>query len=72
LSRARAEGKTLGRPTALSPEDQRTVLRRRSEGVSLGTLAKEYGVSRAAIQRIGKRASNVWEGAARVHAASFS
>ncbi len=55
LSRARAEGKTLGRPVALSPEDQRTVLQRRSEGVSLGTLAKEYGVSRAAIQRVGKR-----------------
>ncbi len=55
LSRARAEGKTLGRPAALGQEDQRTVLRRRSEGASLGTLAKEYGVSRAAIQRIGKR-----------------
>ena len=59
LSRARAEGKTLGRPAALSPEDQRTVLRRRSEGASLGTLAKEYGVSRAAIQRVGKRAGRL-------------
>jgi putative DNA-invertase from lambdoid prophage Rac len=55
LSRAKAEGKTLGRPSALSPEDQRTVLRRRSEGTSLGALAKEYGVSRAAIQRVGRR-----------------
>ena len=35
LSRAKAEGKTLGRPLALSPEDQRTVLRRRSEGDKL-------------------------------------
>lgn len=59
LSRARAEGKTLGRPAALSPEDQRTVLRRRSEGASLGTLAEEYGVSRAAIQRVGKRAGRL-------------
>jgi putative DNA-invertase from lambdoid prophage Rac len=56
LSRARAEGKALGRPAALGREDQRTVLRRRSQGASLGALAKEYGVSRAAIQRIGKRA----------------
>jgi putative DNA-invertase from lambdoid prophage Rac len=72
LRRARAEGKTLGRPTALSPENQRTILRRRSEGASLGTLAKEYGVSRAAIQRIEKRVGKVWEGAARVNAASFS
>jgi putative DNA-invertase from lambdoid prophage Rac len=63
LSRARAEGKMLGRPAALSPEDQRTVLRRRSEGASLGILAKEYGVSRAAIQRVGKRAGSLWEGA---------
>jgi putative DNA-invertase from lambdoid prophage Rac len=56
LNRARAEGKTLGRPAALGREDQWTVLRRRSEGASLGALAKEYGVSRAAIQRIEKRA----------------
>jgi putative DNA-invertase from lambdoid prophage Rac len=56
LSRAKAEGKTLGRPTALRPEDQRLILRRRSEGASLGILAKEYGVSRAAIQRVEKRA----------------
>jgi putative DNA-invertase from lambdoid prophage Rac len=63
LSRARAEGRTLGRPVALSPEDQRTVLQRRFEGASLGTLAKEYGVSRAAIQRVGKRAGRLREGA---------
>jgi putative DNA-invertase from lambdoid prophage Rac len=61
LSRARAEGKTLGRPLALSPEDQRTVLRRRSDGASLGALAKEYRVSRAAIQRVGKRAGRLWK-----------
>jgi putative DNA-invertase from lambdoid prophage Rac len=63
LRRAKAEGKTLGRPAALSREDQRTVLRRRSEGASLGTLAKEYRVSRAAIQRVGKRAGSLWESA---------
>ena len=55
LSRARAEGKTLGRPTALSREQQESVRARRAAGVSLGTLAKEYGVSRAAIQRVEKR-----------------
>lgn len=56
LSRAKAEGKALGRPAALSPTDQQTIRQRRSQGVSLGTLAKEYGVSRAAIQRVEKRA----------------
>lgn len=55
LSRAKAEGKVLGRPATLSPEDQQAVRQARSEGVSLGVLAKEYGVSRAAIQRVEKR-----------------
>lgn len=56
LGRAKAEGKTLGRPAALTAAQQAEVLRRRSEGHSLGNLAKEFGVSRAAIQRIEKRA----------------
>ncbi len=56
LSRAKAEGKTLGRPAVLTAVQQAEVLRRRSEGHSLGILAKEFGVSRAAIQRIERRA----------------
>ena len=56
LSRAKAEGKALGRPSALSQEQLEAVKARRAAGVSLGTLAKEYGVSRAAIQRAEKRA----------------
>lgn len=55
LSRAKSEGKTLGRPSALTSEQLTEVRRKRSEGVSLGTLAKAYGVSRAAIQRAEKR-----------------
>jgi putative DNA-invertase from lambdoid prophage Rac len=57
LSRARAAGKTLGRPQALSLEQQRTIRDDRAQGVSLGTLAQRYGVSRAAIQRVEKRAA---------------
>lgn len=52
LSRAKAQGKKLGRPTSLSPEQQDEVRNRRSQGASLGGLAKEFGVSRSAIQRI--------------------
>jgi putative DNA-invertase from lambdoid prophage Rac len=59
LSRAKAEGTTLGRPAALTAEQQAVVRQRRAEGVSLGALAEEYGVSRAAIQRIEKRAASV-------------
>ncbi len=55
LSRARAEGKVLGRPSALTLDQQRDVLNERAKGVSLGVLAKTYGVSRAAIQRIDKK-----------------
>lgn len=55
LSRAKAEGKSLGRPSALSPNQREEVTRRLEEGASLGMLAKAYGVSRSAIQRIGNK-----------------
>lgn len=54
LSRAKAEGKTLGRPPSLTAEQQATIRLQRSQGLSLGALAAEYGVSRAAIQRVEK------------------
>lgn len=55
LKRAKAEGKVLGRPSALSNDQQKEVRLRRARGVSLGVLANEYGVSRAAIQRAEKK-----------------
>jgi putative DNA-invertase from lambdoid prophage Rac len=55
LQRAKATGKALGRPSKLSAGQQAIIRRRRSEGLSLGLLAKEFGVSRAAIQRVEKR-----------------
>lgn len=55
LKRARDAGKQLGRPQTLSAEAQKRIRSRRAEGVSLGELAKEYGVSRSAIQRVEKR-----------------
>jgi len=54
LSRAKAEGKTLGRPSSLTAEQQIMIRSQRSQGLSLGALAAEYGVSRAAIQRVEK------------------
>lgn len=56
LKRAKAEGKALGRPAALSSDQQADVRARRAEGASLGQLAKEFGVSRSAIHRAEKRA----------------
>ncbi|WP_392353759.1 recombinase family protein [Brevundimonas sp. LF-1] len=55
LSRAKAQGRSLGRPAALSNRQQAEVLKLRSEGVSLGALSAQFGVSRAAIQRIEKK-----------------
>lgn len=57
LSRARAEGKALGRPSALTVGQQQAIRAARTGGLSLGALAKEYGVSRATIQRVEKRAA---------------
>ena len=57
LKRAKAEGKVLGRPSTLSAEEHAEIHSSRAEGVSLGTLAKRYDVSRAAIQRAEKRAA---------------
>jgi len=51
LSRAIAEGKKLGRPPSLTVEQQELVRVRRREGISLGALADEFGVSRSAIHR---------------------
>lgn len=51
LKRAKAEGKTLGRPSVLSVRQRAEVVRRRAEGESLGKLAAAFAVTRSAIQR---------------------
>jgi putative DNA-invertase from lambdoid prophage Rac len=52
LNRAKAEGRALGRPSALTTAQQAEILAGRRAGQSLGVLAKQYGVSRSAIQRV--------------------
>lgn len=42
----------LGRPTALQSDQEKVVRRKGAEGVSLGAVAKEFDVSRSAIQRV--------------------
>lgn len=51
LRRAKSEGVRLGRPPLLTEADQCRVRERRHAGMSLGALAKEFGVTRSAIQR---------------------
>lgn len=55
LTRAKAEGKVVGRPAALTAPQVAEVQKRRLDGLSLAALAAEYGVSRSAIQRAAKR-----------------
>lgn len=59
LKRAKDEGKKLGRPAVLSLAQQSEVRARRAEGVSLGVLAKSFGVTKAAIQRAQKRLAQI-------------
>lgn len=55
LARAKMQGKRLGRPSSLTLEQREAVQRERSQGASLGNLAKKFGVSRSAIQRAESR-----------------
>ena len=56
LKRAKAEGKSLGRPTSLSQETERTIVRQRADGISVRALARQYKVSPTTIQRVEGRA----------------
>lgn len=52
LARAKAEGKTLGRPSKTTPEQRKEILRRLGAGESVSAVAKLYDVSRANIINI--------------------
>lgn len=51
VARARAQGKLIGRPPALTSLQEKNVLKRLKEGSSISRVAKEYGVSRSTIKR---------------------
>lgn len=59
LRRAKAEGKRLGRKPILSEEDRAHIVTLKSEGASLATLAKRFGVSRSAIQHVVRKSHPV-------------
>jgi putative DNA-invertase from lambdoid prophage Rac len=52
LSRAKAEGKTLGRPLSLTEDRRRLVEHRLREGVTVSALAREFETSRQTIMRV--------------------
>jgi len=54
LTRAKAEGKTLGRTPKTTPEQQETMKAEYAAGETVSALARNYGVSRATVLSIVK------------------
>jgi putative DNA-invertase from lambdoid prophage Rac len=52
LARAKAEGKSLGRPRALTPTKEAEALRRLREGEAVAAVARELETSRQTIMRL--------------------
>lgn len=52
LARARAEGKTMGRPSALTVAQQAEARRRLEQGESVSQLARDYNTTRQTIMRV--------------------
>ncbi len=52
LRRAKAEGKTFGRPSALTESQRATVMDRLNAGVSVAQIAREMKTSRQTIMRV--------------------
>jgi DNA invertase Pin-like site-specific DNA recombinase len=55
-SRAKAQGKQMGRPPSLTPAQQRVATRRRAQGATLQELADSYGRSISTMRRVTRAA----------------
>jgi putative DNA-invertase from lambdoid prophage Rac len=55
LARAKAEGKTLGRPSKTTPEQREVIVAKYAAGMSVSELARQHQVSRANILGIVKQ-----------------
>ncbi len=52
LTRAKAEGKTLGRPASLDDNQRRDVVQRLKDGAGVSALSRAFKTSRQTIMRI--------------------
>ena len=52
LTRAKAQGKVLGRPKSINADDSKQVIDRLKKGEAVAALAREYRTSRQSIMRI--------------------
>lgn len=57
-SRAQARGQAMGRPPALTPQQQAEARQRRAEGATLNELAQSYNVGRSTISRLSSSMSS--------------
>ncbi len=57
LSRAKAQGKVLGRPRSIDAQASKLVAERLERGEAVAALAREYGTSRQSIMRIRQSAN---------------
>ena len=55
-SRAKAQGKAMGRPPSLTPEQMKEANRRRAQGATLKELAKSYDRSITTMRRVTRAA----------------
>ena len=55
-SRAKAQGKHMGRPPTLNPSQQKEATRRRAQGATLQELADSYNVGISTIRRVTRAA----------------
>ncbi len=56
LSRAKAQGKQLGRPASLSADQQHIVRERIASGETISAIARQFNTSRQTIMRIRNQA----------------
>ena len=57
LARAKAEGKSLGRPSKTTPEQRTEIVKLLAEGVSVSAVSRDYNISRATVIGIRDMAS---------------
>jgi len=55
-SRAKAQGRQMGRPPALTPEQQKEASQPRARGATLQELARSYDVGISTIRRVTRAA----------------
>lgn len=52
LARAKADGKTLGRPVKTTDTQRDQIIKQRASGATVSSLARTYGISRASVMRV--------------------